>query len=124
MIAHDLTLHYALAPGWMAPFVDGLLQGRAMARHCGACGAASFPPRRTCACGHGEGNWVALPGTASILFRTQGRDGDFALARFDGADGSAVTRLQDMPPDRGRGRIRAAPGPLPQLILGPAGPQE
>jgi uncharacterized OB-fold protein len=119
MISHRVTLDYALHPGWMARFVEGLQTGQAMARQCTACGVRSFPPQRVCACGATEADWVALPGTATIQFRTSGSDGDFALVRFDGADTSAVVRVRDLAADQTRGRCQKAEGALPMMILGP-----
>ena len=119
MVSHRLTLGYALAPGWLAPFADGLTGGIAMARRCGTCRRTSFPPLRTCQCGAAAGDWIALPGTAQIRFRTSGSDGDFALVRFDGADTSATVRVRGIAPDRMRGQIEMPDGPLPMMILGP-----
>jgi len=116
-VPHRLTLDYTLAPGWMEPWVDALMAGRALARRC-PCGHVSFPPLRTCpACDGGEGDWIALPGTARIVHRTDGADGPHALARFDGADTAAIAALHDVPPGATRATLTAPPGPLPRLIL-------
>ena len=117
MIAHHLTLDYTLAPGWMAPFVEGLQAGKAMARRCEACQAVSFPPLRVCPCGGREASWVALSGRADILFRATGRDGDFALVRFEGASTNTTLALVDMGPKARRGVLLRSYGPLPALRL-------
>ncbi|MEM7193201.1 MAG: hypothetical protein AAF405_10155 [Pseudomonadota bacterium] len=119
MISHRLTLDYTLAPGWMAPFVEGLLEGIAMARRCVACGRKSFVPVRICQCGEFGAEWVQLDGTAEILFRTEGADGAFGLVAFAGAETNAVARLMGIPEGESRGQLVAAEGPLPALTLGP-----
>lgn len=119
MISHALALDYALQPGWMAPFIQGLQTGAAIARQCGECGSKSFPPQRTCVCGGTKATWVALPGTATIQCRTTGSDGDFALVQFDGAETSAVVRLQGVAPGQTRGRFQVSQGALPKMIIGP-----
>ena len=116
MIEHQLTLSYRLAPGWMAPFVEGLRQGHAMGRRCQACARVSFPPLRTCPCGGTEADWIRLSGAAKILFRTDGTDGAFGLVRFEGADTNAVCQLEIGPDETGQ--LRPSDGP-PQLRLGP-----
>ena len=118
MIAYHLSLDYTLQPGWLAPFVDGLRTGRAVARACTDCARVSFPPLKTCACGCNSGTWQTLSGHAEIHTRTTGSDGDFALVRFDGASGLATVRLADMPPGATGGTLAPATSDLPQLILG------
>ncbi len=120
MIPHHFALDYTLYPGWMAPFVNGLQEGLAVARRCDACAKTTFPPQRICACGEAEGTWVTLEGTAQITFRTEGADGQFALAQFDGSDISAVVRLQNVTADQTRGTLyRSGTG----LLLGPVAGQ-
>ncbi len=121
MIRHQITLDYALNPGWLGPFVTGLLQGQAIARRCAACAATSFPPVRTCACGSDAGEWVTLPGTATITLRTTGQDGDFALVSFDGATTQSTVKLVDVAADASGGHIIASTGGQPGLCLGARG---
>lgn len=116
MIPHHLALDYTLQPGWMAPYVDGLQEGLAMARQCAACATTSFPPHRICRCGAAAGAWITLKGDAEIAYKTAGADGQFSLAQFDGADTSAVVRLQDIAPDQTRGTLHASGT---ALVLGP-----
>ena len=115
----DLHLPYDLAPGWLAPHVDGLREGRAVASRCGACGLVSFPPRRACTCGGRAEDWATLPGTAAVLARTEGRDGAFALVRLDGAATACVAVAHDLPPHAKRARLLAATGERPALVVGP-----
>lgn len=113
-------LDYELAEGWLAPWVAGLRAGRATASACGACGVARFPPLRICpGCLAPSDGWRDLPGTATILLRTSGSDGDIALARFDGAEGAAVARLRGLDGQAATGRLVAVPDGPPALILGP-----
>ena len=111
-----LELEYMLAPGWMAPFVDGLLAGVARARVCGACKRISFPPQRTCPCGGRDGGWTALTGVARIIHLTTGADGAFALVRFDGADTGAVARVVDIEAGDRVGRLAPA-GSKPEIVI-------
>lgn len=115
----DLSLSYDLSPGWLAPYVDGLRVGQAVGARCTSCDRVSFPPLRSCPCGGRASIWADLPGTASLRFRSTGSDGDFALVAFDGATGLAVVRLDGFGPDDRFGRISAATGPRPALILRP-----
>lgn len=119
MINHTLKLDYALAPGWLEPWVEALTAGTALARTCSECGRVSFIPLKTCPCGSGTGTWTALPGTATIEKRTDGTDGSFALVTFDGADTSTVVMLDNIPDGAKRGRIAAAGSAKPALILRP-----
>lgn len=116
MVPYTLSLDYTLHPGWMAPFVEGLQAGLAVARRCAACGQTAFPPQRLCACGEGDGVWMTLAGDANITFRTEGADGAFALVVFDGADTAAVVRLSGLAADQTRGTLQAS---VTGLTLGP-----
>ncbi len=93
MIRREVSLSYELAPGWLAPHVDGLLQGRAVARGCGTCGRVSFPPERHCGCAAPAPHWITLEGWAEVVFRTDGLDGSFALVSFAGSSTKSVVRL-------------------------------
>lgn len=117
---HRVTLDYSLAKGWLAPWVDGLREGRAVASQCSACGTARFPPLRICPdCRVLSETWVALPGTAEILWRTNGADGDFALAHFAGTEGAAVVRAELLREGAKHGRLRACSEGPPILQLEP-----
>lgn len=117
MINKSFTLDYRLSAGWLKPWVDGLFVGKAVGRVCAECKNISFAPIRACICGGLDGSWIELPGTASIIHRTDGLDGSFALARFDGADTNCVVRLKDFAADLTRGQLAAADNGLPALIL-------
>ena len=113
-----LDLDYTLGEGWLAPWLDGLRQGKAVASTCSACGEAHFPPLRTCpTCRTPTDGWRILDGGAAILFRTVGTDGDFALAHFDGASGAVVVRAEALPQDATRTVIVACPNDPPILSL-------
>lgn len=118
MIKHQLFLDYSLAAGWMTTFVNGLLEGKAIARRCLSCARVSFPPERTCTCGSQDSAWVTLSGRAEIVFQTKGTDGHFGLVRFEGADTQTVVRLDDFG-DARLGRIAKPDGELPMMILNP-----
>ena len=45
---HRVVLDYELAEGWLAPWIEGLRNGEAVASHCTACDSAWFPPLRAC----------------------------------------------------------------------------
>jgi uncharacterized protein len=113
----NLSLDYALAEGWLAPFVAGLRDGRAVAARCTACDAVSFPPARVCACGSRQSVWVTLDGTARVIWRTAGLDGDFALVQFAGASSSSIARLQGMPESKTNGQIAPARPERPAVVV-------
>ena len=119
MIRHTLTLDYDLAPGWLQPFVAGLADGRAVARRCERCDRVSFMPLPVCDCGETRGNWIDLPGTATIDRRTEGADGAFGLVRFDGADTRTVARLEGFGSHDRRGTLVRPPSELPAIVLRP-----
>ena len=115
----NLNLPYELAAGWLAPWVDALRAGLAIGARCNACQAVSVPPTRACSCGGRDSAWQPLPGTAVIVYRTQGADGTFALARFDGAASQSIVRLQGLAHGDLRGRLLRASGERPAVVLGP-----
>ena len=119
MIPLDLSLRYTLQPGWLAPFVEALQQGRALAHECLGCGSVSFPPLKVCGCGSDQQRWTELSGQASIRFISDGADGSFGLVRFDGAATDAVARLQGFPEGARRGAMVAAAADRPAITLRP-----
>lgn len=102
---HRLTLDYKLGEGALQPYLDGLRAGRAMAVRCPKTNRTSFPPTL-------PGDWFELSGQGTIIVRTDGSDGHFALVGFDGADNQAVARLEN--PDRSGSRVK--------LVASPDGP--
>ena len=120
MTTLDLRLNYTLAEGWLAPWAGALREGRVLARRCSACGQASFVPLRACRCGNLTGEWVELPNVARIEHRCTGLDGDFALARFQGADTACVAALRGVPEGAKMARLLPAVGTLPRIVLAPA----
>lgn len=121
MIAHRQTLDYTLETGWLTPFVNGLQDGVACARRCDRCANVSFPPVRVCGCGSAEGTWATLFGGATILWRTVGPDGDFALVQCDGADTQTVVRLVGFGAEETQGKLTASGSDQPALCLSPIG---
>ncbi len=119
MIEQSLQLDYKLAPGWLSPWAEAMLEGAAMARRCVQCHRVSFAPLRVCDCGSHAGEWIQLVGTAAVVSRTQGTDGRFALVRFDGADTLVVARLQGFSDTDCRGRLLKPTGSLPSLAIEP-----
>ncbi|MEP6017672.1 MAG: hypothetical protein ABJ251_04195 [Paracoccaceae bacterium] len=117
MISHHLVLDYNLTSGWMMPFIEGVKAGVATGRHCSDCAKVSFPPLRICPCGSANGTWVALSGQAEIIWRTDGSDGSFALARFEGANTLSSVKLIDVSADTTHGQLIASDGDLPMLLL-------
>jgi uncharacterized OB-fold protein len=88
-----LDLTYTLEPGELAPHVEGLRTGEAVARRCSKCGWVSFPPDRRCRCGAADHEWVTLSGHGTAAAVTFAGERSFALVRFEGADNSAVVRI-------------------------------
>ena len=115
----QLNLPYEIAAGWLAPWVDALRAGQALGARCNTCQAVSFPPTRVCNCGGCATTWQPLPGTAVIVYRTDGADGTFALVRFDGAASQSVVRLHGLAQGDLRGRLLPASGERPAVVLGP-----
>lgn len=114
----NVTLEYALGEGWLAPWLDGLREGRPVASTCSACGDAHFPPLRVCpTCRSRCVGWRNLGGGATILCRTQGTDGDFAMARFDGARSATIARADGLPENATRAVLAACPDDPPFLSL-------
>ncbi len=119
MIAHRITLDYALGPGWLAPFIEGLQKGDLLGRRCSGCAKVHVPPVRTCDCGETTGSWQPLSGAARIVVETRGADGAFALVQFDGADTQSVVRLAGVADGDTRGKLCPSDGDTPAMVLGP-----
>jgi len=117
MIDYSLSLNYQLNAGWLSPFVEGLKEGKLVARQCSQCSHTSVPPTRSCTCGSVEGTWTTLNGNARIVKQTNGADGDFALVRFKGADTLSVVALESISFDETHGVIKKIDTDLPALIL-------
>lgn len=116
----NVALEYTLGEGWLAPWIDGLREGVAVASACSTCGETHFPPLRSCpTCRSRCDGWTRLGGGATILFRTNGSDGDYAMAQFDGATGAAIARADGLPADATRAVLAACPDDPPRLSLAP-----
>jgi hypothetical protein len=119
MNSREVHLSYSLAAGWLAPYVDALYQGRALARGCRSCQHTSFPPLYSCGCPNPAPYWLYLSGRADIVFRTDGLDGHFSLVRFASSTNMAVVRLVGLSEDARVGKLVAPIAGSPGLILGP-----
>lgn len=116
---YRLTLDYVLAAGRLEPWITALRRGEAAALSCNQCKKVHFPPSRRCTCGSADARWVTLPGTATLIDRSDGGDLGFALVRFDGADTLATVRLQGIGTEAVRGRLAASADGPPALVLVP-----
>ncbi len=117
---YALNLDYHIPEGGLAPYFDGLRQGRAMATSCGRCGAVYFPARLRCSqCGRDCGTWRELSGRTEILRRSGGAEGRFALVRFEGATVLATAAITNPGNDSATGVLVAGDegrlGPLVRL---------
>ena len=114
----NVSLDYALGEGWLSPWLDGLRVGKAVASTCSTCGDAHFPPLRTCpTCRTRSDGWRTLGGGATVLYRTEGTDGDFAMVRFDGASGAAIAHADGLPEGATRVLLAACPDDPPRISL-------
>lgn len=114
-----LTLDYVLSAGRLEPWITALRRGEAAALSCNKCKKVHFPPSRRCTCGSADARWVTLPGTATIIERSDGGGLGFALVRFDGADTLATAVLHEFDTNRCRGRLAAVADGPPALVLVP-----
>lgn len=115
-----VELDYTLNEGWLAPWLEGLRQGQAVGSHCLTCRRVQFPPLRVCPdCATPSDAWQTLTGAATLLFRTDGMDGSFALVHFDGASRAVVARADVLPPGAARCHLAACPDDPPILALKP-----
>ena len=92
----------------MTRWVIGLSEGKAIALKCSQCEKSSFPQQRICDCRSSKNEWIELSGKANILVKTSGVDGDFAIAKFEGSDNSAVVRLKGFKKDEMNGNISSS----------------
>jgi hypothetical protein len=114
----QVSLDYMLGEGWLAPWLDGLREGKAVASTCSTCGEAHFPPLRVCPkCRLRSDGWRTLKGGATLLFRTIGTDGDIAMVGFDGAVGAAIASAQALPEGIERVILTPCATDPPSLIL-------
>ena len=114
----QVTLDYTLGAGWLTPWLNGLREGKAVASTCSGCNAAQFPPLRVCpTCRLPSDGWRTLNGSATILYRTNGTDGDIAMVQFDGASGAAITRVEALAELATRAILAPCPTDPPTLTL-------
>ena len=119
IIKQKLDLNYTLSFGKMTRWVIGLSEGKAIALKCSQCEKSSFPPQRICDCRSSKNEWIELNGKANILVKTSGVDGDFAIAKFEGSDNSAVVRLKGFKINEINGKISSCNLSQPSLNLMP-----
>ena len=100
----EMRFRYQHPLGARMPYFEGLLQGRAIASACAACGRVSFAPAHCCTSGF---KWQELPGTGKVVAATNG----FALIAMDGADNLTLGVLQAPAEVGQRVRLRVAPDP-------------
>ena len=122
----ELTLRYRHALGDLAPHLEGLSAGRAVASTCAACGRTWFPPRPGCCSRPGSLRWRTLAGTGTVVAGTSGggtlpfgggpAGEGLALVALDGADNLALGQVDgcgDVPPDGARVRLVATAARTP-----------
>ena len=124
----ELTLRYRHSLGGLAPYLEGLAAGRAVASSCPVCRRTWFPPRLGCCSRTGPVRWTALAGTGRIVTGTNGggtlpfgggpAGEGVALIALDGAENLAlgwVDGFGEVPPEGARVRLvtshRHAPHP-------------
>jgi len=118
----QVSLDYSLSAGWLAPWLEGLRVGKAVASLCSACNEAQFPPLRFCpTCRQHSDGWRKLDGHADVLFRTKGTDGDIAMVRFDGANSACIACIEALPIGATRCVLTTSTDepPTPTLIVEP-----
>lgn len=114
----QVKLEYSLGTGWLAPWLDGLRNGRAVAATCSACEGTYFPPLRACPTCRGKSDgWRMLDGGATVLFRSKGLDGDVVMVRFDGANNACVAQAEALPNNATRCALTACADEPPTLAL-------
>lgn len=115
-----LELNYTVEEGWLSTWLDGLRVGKAIASTCSTCDAVQFPPLRACPkCRTPSDGWRTLDGGATVLFRTNGTDGDFAMVQFDGASSAAIARSDALATEATRAMLAPSSVDPPQLSLSP-----
>ena len=114
----EIALRYAHSLGGLAPYLEGLAAGRAIASSCPVCRRTWFPPRPGCCSHRGPARWTSLAGTGRIVAGTTGggtlpfgggtAGEGLALIALDGADNFAlgwVDGLGAVPPEGARVRL-------------------
>jgi|GEM_PF-618956 len=119
---HRLVLDYSLGRGGLAPYLDALAGGVALAGFCPRCGRTTFPPERRCRCEPNGGSDAApghkeLSGHAHVVFRTDGPSGHFALVRFDGADNQTVCRIANPTVSSDTAKLTASDDGKPGIVI-------
>jgi uncharacterized OB-fold protein len=121
-VKRSLNLDYSLSPGALAPYIQGLVEGTAMAKQCARCARVTFPPERMCQCqsradGATNLGWRELSGEARLVVRTDGPNGAFALVQFNGADNQAVCRIVNPELSGSKVTLQAAQKEMPGIFV-------
>ena len=114
----EITLRYTHSLGGLAPYFEGLEEGRAIASTCATCGRTWFPPRLGCCSRAGPIGWTTLDGAGRIVAGTNGggtlpfgggpAGEGIALVALDGADNLALGWVDGcgaIPPEGARVRL-------------------
>ena len=115
---HHISLDYTLPEGGLKPYFEALQRGDVLASKCASCGDVAYPVRVLCqACGTEPIDWVSLPGTATVVQRTDGQSTSYALVRFTGADTLSTVALINPTSQARTGRLSVPSGDRPGLWL-------
>ena len=128
-----LSLSYRHGFGDLSPFFKALLEGRALASRCPACGDVRYPPRLVCPRDGTATQWQALSGEGSLTAFTIGRcrlplgqderDHIFGEVAMDGASNRVFARIAAAAEQLQPGvRVRLAPPVAPSLAPPPPHP--
>lgn len=96
--ALKVELDYTYSLGALKPYFDALVESRALASNCPACGKVNFPPRIVCDDDQTKTDWIELNGTGEIIEFSTGKDANgeriaFALIQMNGASNLCLGRL-------------------------------
>ncbi len=95
-----VELDYTYSLGALKPYFDALVEARALASNCPACGTVKFPPRIICDDDQSKTDWIELNGTGEIIEFSTGKDANgnsvaFALIQMEGASNLCLGRLEE-----------------------------
>ncbi len=115
----QLNLTYQHGSGYLAPYFEGLLEGRAIASHCPTCGRKRFPPRPVCPHDRTQTEWSRISGNGVVVsvtsvhtalpFAAAAADFKFVLVAMDETENAVFGRMQTAADDVAAGtRVRLA----------------
>ena len=121
----QLNLNYQHGSGYLAPYFEGLLEGRAIAGHCPACGRKWFPPRPVCPHDRTQTEWSRISGNGVVVSVTSARtalpfaasaeDYKFVLVAMDETENAVFGRMQTTAEDVAAGTEVRLAGPTGEL---------